>query len=96
MLHDYSGERLRALRRKALMTQREVHGETGVSLMTLYFVEKGIRRPQTRTLDKLLSLYAVRIQRLKNMNRLFEDKFNGGYIPGEAVVGFRSPGLDAR
>ena len=63
MLHDqYSPERLRALRLRALLTQPEVERATGVSQDTVSRLETGKARPRTRTLRLLLSLYETRIR----------------------------------
>src|SRR6185437_12681407 len=96
VLHDYSGERLRSLRKKAMLTQMQVVQRTGVCEATLYNVEKGVRRPQTRTLEKLLSLYAIRIQYWKNANKVFEENTNGGNLSTQTTQWPRGPGLDAR
>ena len=63
MLHsEYSGDRLRALRQRALLTQPEVERLTGVQQSTLSALEVGKTRPRTTTLRKLLALYEVRIR----------------------------------
>jgi transcriptional regulator with XRE-family HTH domain len=61
MLHTWpTPERWRELRRRALLTQREVERLTGVvrlSGSTLSRLERGRHLPQTTTLRKLLGVY---------------------------------------
>ena len=59
MLQDYSGPRLKQLRKRARLTQMQVVKETGVSEATICYLERGDRKPQSKTLEKLLSLYAI-------------------------------------
>jgi transcriptional regulator with XRE-family HTH domain len=89
-LHDYSGERLKAMRKRARLTQEEASRLTGVCENTISRGEAGRNRPQTGTLDKLCNLYAIRIQQLRNQEGVFKEKFSGGYIPCETVIGFGS------
>ena len=56
MLQSYSGEKLKSLRKRAMLTQMQVVELTGVSEGTICYLEKGVRIPQTKTLEKLLSL----------------------------------------
>jgi transcriptional regulator with XRE-family HTH domain len=44
---------------------------TGVSGTTIHCLEHDSRRPQTRTLEKLLNLYALRITRLERMEHVW-------------------------
>jgi len=63
MLHTWpTPERLRDMRSRCLLTQREVVGLTGIAQSTVSEWECGRRRPQTRTLRRLLFVYSVRIQ----------------------------------
>ena len=94
MLHEKNGEKLRSLRKRAMLTQVEVVKLTGICVTTLYNLESGRRRPQTRTLQKLRNLYAVRIQMIKNQNAVFEENEDGGSISGQTVVWSGSPGLN--
>ena len=96
MHHDYSGERLKALRKRAMLTQKQVVELTGITSMTIYNLENGKRRPYTRTLEKLLNLYAIRIQYWKNANKVFEENTNGGSLSTQATQRPGIPGLDAR
>src|SRR5271156_4864081 len=95
MLHEYSGARLRALRKRARLTQAEVTKLTGVAEATLYRAERDKARPITATLQKLVNLYVIRIQYWKNIGQVIEETFYGGYIPSEAVIREGSPGFDA-
>lgn len=74
MLQDFSGPKLKSLRKRARLSQQQVIELTGVSEPTLCYLEHGRRRPQTQTLEKLLSLYAVRIQYFQNLDKVFEEK----------------------
>jgi transcriptional regulator with XRE-family HTH domain len=76
MLHRYSGEKLRNLRTRALLTQMQVVEITGIAEATIHRLEHEIGRPQTKTLETLLNLYAVRIQRFEKMERIWENKEN--------------------
>jgi transcriptional regulator with XRE-family HTH domain len=71
MLNSYPGPKLRNLRQRALLTQMQVVELTGISETTIHYLEHGLRRPQTQTLEKLLGLYAMRISRLEKMERLW-------------------------
>ncbi len=71
MIHPYSPERLRALRQRALLSQREVERLTGISDATIAYLESGRHKPQSGTLSKLLSLYAMNIRRLEQQERLW-------------------------
>jgi len=62
MEDDYTGPRLKQLRRRARLTQMQVVQMCGVSETAICYLERGDRKPQTRTLQKLLNLYAQRIQ----------------------------------
>ena len=71
MLNQYPGQKLRNLRKRALLTQMQVVELTGISETTIHYLEHDIRRPQTQTLDKLLNLYAIRISRLERMETIW-------------------------
>lgn len=71
MISSYPGPKLRNLRKRANLTQKQVVELTGISETTIHYLEHGIRRPQTSTLDKLLNLYAIRIKRLENLDRIW-------------------------
>ena len=72
MLHTSpSPERLRALRARALLTQREVQGVTGIAQPTLSRLECGRCRPQTYTLRRLLGLYTQRINANERQERVW-------------------------
>jgi transcriptional regulator with XRE-family HTH domain len=76
MLQDFSGERLRGLRKRSRLTQRQVVKLAGVSEAAICYLEQGKRKPQSSTLDKLLGLYAMRIQMIKNQEAIFQEKPN--------------------
>src|SRR6185437_791266 len=93
MIHDYSGERLRSLRKRSRLTQAEVLKLTGISEATLCYLERGTRKAQTNTLQKLLNLYAMKIQYWNNVEKVFEENPNGS-IPSQATVRPGSSGVD--
>jgi len=95
MLNQFPAERLKALRKKAMLTQMQVVEQTGISEATLCYLERGDRRPQTRTLEKLLNLYATRINWVANLEKIFTGDPNAnGSLSSQAPVGNRSPGFD--
>ena len=86
MLHRYSGEKLRSLRNRALLTQMQVVEMTGIAEATIHRLEKEIGRPQTKTLETLLNLYTIRIQRFEKMEKIWDAKENqNGSIHSQAV-----------
>lgn len=85
MLQEISGDKLRVLRKRAKLTQSQASELAGVSEYAIFYLEKGQRKPQTRTLEKLLSLYAIRIQYWRNIDKVFEENTNGGNIPAQAA-----------
>ena len=86
MLHHYSGEKLRSLRKRALLTQMQVVEITGIAEATIHRLEKEIGRPQTKTLETLLNLYTVRIQRFEKMERIWDHKeTQNGSVHSQAI-----------
>ena len=73
MLHLYKPERLRELRHRALLSQRDVQRLTGISDSTVAYLELGKRKPQTKTLRLLLFLYQMNISRWERMERTWEE-----------------------
>lgn len=69
MLTDYPGHKLKALRKRAHLTQEQVNELTGISIATLCYLERGKRSPQTATLEKLLNLYAIRIRKFEHLEQ---------------------------
>lgn len=65
MIEDYSPRRLRSLRERALLSQREVERQTGISDSTINYLESGRHKPQSKTLRKLLFLYETNIRSLE-------------------------------
>jgi transcriptional regulator with XRE-family HTH domain len=72
MLHLYKPERLRELRHRALLSQRDVERLTGISDSTVAYLELGKRKPQTATLRRLLFLYQMNIARWERMERTWD------------------------
>lgn len=78
MLQEFSGEKLRSLRKRARLTQKQVVELAGVSEACIIYLEKGKRKPQTKTLHKILSLYSMQIQYWKNLNAVLQEKEPNG------------------
>ena len=71
MIHLYSPDRLRRLRQRALLSQRDVERLTGISDATIAYLESGRHRPQSGTLRKLLLLYGVNISSLERQEQIW-------------------------
>ena len=72
MIHRYySSDRLRALRQRALLSQRDVERLTGISDATVAYLESGRHKPQSETLRKLLFLYSMNISKLEHQERIW-------------------------
>lgn len=80
MIHRYP-DRLRSLRRRAMLSQREVERLTGISDATIAYLESGRHRPQSGTLNKLLFLYDLNIRRLEQHERLWGTPEDRAEIP---------------
>lgn len=72
MLSEYPPEKLRRLRLRALLSDADVHRLTGISRHTLWRIENHKSRPQTRTLNKLLSVYAIAIRKLERIETAWQ------------------------
>jgi transcriptional regulator with XRE-family HTH domain len=55
----YIGERLRDLRKRALMSQRELAKRSGVGVTTIVRIERNQVEPQGRTIRKLAAALGV-------------------------------------
>jgi transcriptional regulator with XRE-family HTH domain len=55
----YIGERLRDLRKRALMSQRELAKHSGVGVTTIVRIERNQVEPQGRTIRKLAEALGV-------------------------------------
>lgn len=71
-ISHYPPEKLKTLRKRSLLTQRNVAELVGLSLRTIINVESGRTHPLSDTLNKLLNLYAIRIKRLEHYEQLWE------------------------
>ena len=73
MIHtSYSAEKLRSLRQRAMLSQREVEKMTGVARPTLSRLETGKNKPQTRVLRRLLTLYAISIRTNEQQEKIWQ------------------------
>jgi transcriptional regulator with XRE-family HTH domain len=77
MIRDYSGDKLRSLRKRARLSQQQVAKLSKVSEAAIWYLEQGKRKPHTRTLERLLNLYAIRIQYWNNLEQSLKEKENG-------------------
>src|SRR5271154_2342045 len=91
MYTNYPPDKLKTLRIRALLTQSDVHSLTGLSFVSLIKAEKGRSRLQKRNLDKLLTLYATRIQRLEKIERIWDGPLSG-QIQSPGMVKRDGPG----
>jgi len=71
MLSSYSGEKLKALRKRARCTLKEVVAATGVMECTIVNLEHNKHKPQNVTLYKLLDFYAIRIKKLEHYETIW-------------------------
>ena len=91
---EYTGPRLKQLRRRARLTQMQVVEMCGVSETTICYLERGDRRPQGRTLQRLLNLYATRIQYWNQLSQVLNgDVHAQGKISPQTPEWKRSSGL---
>jgi len=60
-IDTFDGQKLKALRKRARLTQMQVVAMAQVSETTICYIERGERKPQARTLQKLLTLYTQRL-----------------------------------
>jgi transcriptional regulator with XRE-family HTH domain len=67
----YPPAKLKALRKRAMLTQEQVWTACGLGEQTLWYWESGRRRPQSGLLNKVLTLYAIHIKRLERMEELW-------------------------
>ena len=71
MYIKYSGEKLRSLRKRSLLTIPEIIAFTGTTETTLYNYEHERVRPQSKNLRTLLNLYYRQIQMIEKMETLW-------------------------
>lgn len=71
MIERYPPHRLRSLRQRALLSQRDVERLTGISDATIAYLESGRHRPQSETLRRLLFLYSINISTLERQEQLW-------------------------
>ena len=88
---NYPPEKLKKLRIRSMLTQGQVVELTGICVDTLVSAEKGHRRPRTSTLEKLLNLYAIRIQTLERIANVLDSEppFSAKFLKRSA----QSPGV---
>ena len=88
MLHAYPGEKLRALRKRARLSQEQVKELTGIYCETLRDLEHDRRQPQSGTLERLLNLYAIRIKKFEHYEQIW-----AGTPQAAAARSVSSPGV---
>src|SRR5271166_961717 len=82
-MSEYTGEKLKDLRKRARLSQMQVVALTGVTETTIHNAEHNKRRPQNATLEKLLNLYAIRIAKYERLSKVWPD---GGPVPEDGMV----------
>lgn len=65
---------MHALRKRALLSQLEVVKLTGICEPTITSIEQGRTKPHGKTIMKLLTIYAERIQKLEVIYGVLEGK----------------------
>ncbi|MDE2099401.1 MAG: helix-turn-helix domain-containing protein [Patescibacteria group bacterium] len=91
MLNSYPGKKLRNLRHRANLTQMQVVKLTGISETTIHYLEHGLRRPRTQTLERLLNLYAIRITRIEKLEKIWGEDGLQGEMQCKAKFPSQSP-----
>ncbi len=69
---NITGKKLKILRKRARLTQNAVVDMCGVSETTICYLERGLRKPHSSTLQRLLNLYAQRIHYWEEMAKALE------------------------
>ena len=85
MLHRYPGKLLRELRKRALLSCEDVNRLTGISRMTLWRLERDKGRPQTTTLNKLLQIYGITINRLERLETIWANVAETGVVENDSA-----------
>jgi transcriptional regulator with XRE-family HTH domain len=77
--NEYTGARLKELRKRARLTQTRVYKLCGVTSTCVGYLEQGKHKPQYETLQKLLNLYAQRIKSIEQLDQFLKEtaKQNG-------------------
>src|SRR5271166_5296117 len=82
-MSDYTGEKLKDLRKRARLSQMQVVALTGITETTIYNAESNKRHPRSATLEKLLNLYAIRIAKYERLSKVWPD---GGPVSEVGMV----------
>jgi transcriptional regulator with XRE-family HTH domain len=91
----FDGPKLKSFRKRARLTQMQVVTMAGVSETTICYLERGDRKPQSRTLQKLLNLYATRIDYWRQLAARLEGEVHvEGKVDPQASEWKRGSGLN--
>src|SRR5271165_744110 len=96
MYTNYPPDKLKSLRLRSLLTQADVQSLTGLSFVSLIKAEKGRSRLQKRNLDKLLTLYAIRIARLEGFEMIWSGEKDVQPKKNESPRSFQQDGMVER
>ena len=89
----YPPEKLRELRRRALLTQADVERMTRISRRSVIKLERGHTRPRYSTLSRLLTLYGTCINTIEQRERTWgTGEEQTGAPPAAQAVGTRRTG----
>src|SRR5271156_2200052 len=96
MYTNYPPDKLKSLRIRSLLTVREVKELTGISNPTIINSENGHHKMQKRLLDKLLTLYAIRIARLEGFEKIWSGEKDVQSKKNESPRSFQQDGVVER
>jgi transcriptional regulator with XRE-family HTH domain len=91
MVDEWSGGRMKALRKRARLTQKAAMEMSGVHYNTIVYLERGHHRPQNGTLQKLLNLYATRIRYWKQLDEELKPIVLGGGNHAQGTINPETP-----
>lgn len=81
MASVYTGPELKALRRRAMLTQRDVVRMTGICETTIIYMERGVTNPHVATISKVLTLYAEKITEVEKKFKKLHGKVRVRHAP---------------
>lgn len=85
MTSAYTGPQLKALRKRAMLTQRDVVRMAGVCETTIIYMEQGVTNPHVATLSKVLRLYEEKIAEVNKRFRKLYGKTQVRRAPKDAA-----------
>lgn len=86
VMHMTTGQLIKAARRKAGMTQKELGAKLGVAYQTLAQWENDLRNPKLDTLQRIASALGVPVQDLiSDWEAVDKEEFKRVFIYGEGI-----------